>query len=191
MAIGCRVVNTSRKSAGISKQGLYKNGAAIEPTFFWSHYDATQRSGLYLITPDNKVKVISEPPPDAATNKMLDVLAKTNVKDKVEAEAKVSAVKSVAELGKRTVAINFVRDIGFRIEALLNNNTTIDANTVTLYTLLLEKAKEISLAESNTEVVKNKVDILKELNLILSKADSTAPKLSQADLIKEIENVIK
>lgn len=165
-----------RKSAGISKQSLYVKDSIIQTTLFWAHYDATQRGGLYMVTNSGKVVVISEPPPDAGVNSMLDIIAKANVKE-VEAGAKVSAVKSIAELGKRNAANYVVRDIAFRIETLLNNNHgALTPEVVDIYKTLLTTSKEISIAESKSDISKAKADLFKELNSLIEKTKDAAYK---------------
>lgn len=182
--ISCSTINQTRKGAGISRQQLFLTEKADktmtqQTTLFWSHYDATQRGGIYMVTDSGKVVVISEPPPDAGVNSMLDIIAKTNVKE-VEAGAKVSAVKSIAELGKRNAANYVVRDIAFRIETMLNNNNgKLPSEAIDLYKTLLATAKDISVEESKTEIIKSKAEMLKELNSLIEKSkDTTYKKLN-------------
>ncbi|WP_143019944.1 hypothetical protein [Niabella drilacis] len=143
-----------RKSVGISRQNLYTTqvNGRILPTLFWAHYDATQRGGLYLAKEDGTVKVISENPPDAALNSTINVLVKANVAGKIDAAAKFSAVKSVAELGKKNAANYMIRDLAFRIESLQNNASDIDDNILKTYNRLIDAAEKISIAETQASI---------------------------------------
>ncbi|MEJ8756786.1 hypothetical protein WG947_07270 [Pontibacter sp. H259] len=168
---GCNSINTSRRSTGISRQSLFLDkDNNPQTTLMWAHYDATQRGGLYLITKEGLIKVISEPPPDAGVNNMLDIIAKTKIKGDIDAGIKLSTVRSVAELGKKNASNYIIRDITFRIETLLNNNTEISPEALSLYMELLSSTKEIALAETNLESSRAKVEMLKELNALITKS---------------------
>jgi hypothetical protein len=169
---GCGLWNESRKSAGISRQQLYTvrdtSTGTILPTLFWSHYDATQRGGIYLVSADGSVKVISENPPDAAINSTIDALVKAEVGNNVDAAAKFTAIKAVAELGHRNAGNYMIRDLAFRIEALKNNhNEEIDDNVIEIYKNLISSAENISIAESKNKIYESKAKALEELKLII------------------------
>lgn len=176
----CKSINQSRKSAGISRQSLYStiktinNEEKMLPTLFWAHYDATQRGGIYLVNPDGKVKVISENPPDAVLNSSIEILAKSKVGDKVDAGLKLSAIKSIAELGKRNSANYMIRDLAFRLEALKNNNDSIDPEIIRIYEKLIESSERITIAESKFQIQKSKEETLKELLNIIKISKDTA-----------------
>lgn len=190
--IGCNTINETRKSAGISRQQLFvynyskiagtnnkwwkKNHVdslrVFEPTLFWSHYDVSQRAGLYFVAPDSggnfDIRVISENPPDAAFNNTIDALINVKVKG-VDVGAKFSAMKSLAELGQRNSANYMIRDVAFRIESLLNNHPKgIDENIVALYKELLNSAENIAIAEAKGETSKNKAETLQELSRLIA-----------------------
>jgi hypothetical protein len=193
---GCGPINQSRKSAGISRQQLYtaKVGENILPTLFWSHYDATQRGGIYLVNADGTVKVISENPPDAAINSTIDVLAKAKVGDKVDAAAKFSAVKAVAELGQRNAGNYMIRDLAFRIEALKNNHDgKIDKDIIEIYKLLIKSAENITITDSKNKIYESKAATLKELtSLIKMSKDTTYNELKLDSIfIKKIAKFIE
>lgn len=192
---GCNTMNTSRKSAGISRQQLFmnKSGTQTLPTLFWSHYDISQRGGIYLVNAEGKVTVISENPPDAAINSNIDALAKANVTGQVDAAAKFSAVKAVAELGQRNAANYMIRDLAFRIEALKNNhNGGLDQDVKEIYIKLIDAAVKISVAESNNKIYDSKATILKELNsLIKLSQDDDYKELKLDSLIEKIEEMLK
>ncbi len=196
MITGCGSINQSRKSAGISRQQLYtaKVGDNVLPTLFWSHYDATQRGGIYLVNADGTVKVISENPPDAAINSTIDVLAKAKVGDKVDAAAKFSAVKAVAELGQRNAGNYMIRDLAFRIEALKNNHDgKIDKDIIEIYKLLIQSAEKITITDSKNKIYESKATTLKELtSLIKMSKDTTYNELKlDSTFIKKIGKFIE
>lgn len=193
---GCGLLNESRKSAGISRQQLYtttdKNDQIL-PTLFWSHYDATQRGGIYLVSPDGTVKIISENPPDAALNSSIEALAKAKVVDNVDAVAKFSAVRAVAELGSRNAGNYMIRDLAFRIESLKNNHDgKIDNQTIEIYKELIQSAERISIAESKNNYYNSKARILKEFKEIIEMSKDTVYRDLKLDstFIKKIGDLI-
>ena len=175
----CASINKSRKSAGISRQQLFMdtitfNGKQeMPPTLFWSHYDISQRGGLYLVNSEGKIKVISENPPDGAINSSIDILAKAKVGDKIDAAAKFSAIKSVAELGQRNAANYMIRDLAFRIEALKNNHETIDTTIAGIYEKLIKSAEKITISETRAKLAQSKENTLKELTSLLKISKDT------------------
>lgn len=192
----CSTINQSRKSSGISRQQLYTTKDAngvILPTLFWSHYDATQRGGIYLVNGEGKVKVISENPPDAAINSTIDFIAKAKVNDKVDSEAKFSAVKSIAELGKRNAGNYMIRDLAFRIEALKNNEGEIDPKIFEIYNKLISSAENITIKESENELMQSKYGAIKELNSLIKLSKDTIYKDLKIDsvFIKNIGEYLK
>lgn len=172
----CTSINQSRKVAGISRQELYTTQVnnKVLPTLFWSHYDATQRGGIYLVNADGTVKIISENPPDAAINSTIDALAKVKVGDNIDVGAKLSAVKTVAELGKRNASNYMIRDLAFRIESLKNTSGKIDPEIIEIYKKLICSAEKISIAESQNQINQSKQETLKEFtNLIKLSKDAS------------------
>lgn len=184
LIISCSSINKSRKSAGISRQSLYTSKINIDsvekalPTLFWAHYDATQRGGIYLVNPNGSVKVISENPPDAGINNTLEILAKSEINDKVDAGLKLSAIKSIAELGKRNAGNYMIRDLAFRIETLKNNNGQIDTEIIKIYEKLIESAEKITISENKLQHQKSKEEVLKNLlDVIKISKDTSYSKL--------------
>lgn len=198
LIFSCSSVNKSRKSAGISRQKLFTTSVKVDnkqtilPTLFWSHYDASQRGGIYMVNPDGTVKIISENPPDVAINNTIDALAKVNIGDKVDVGAKFSAIKSVAELGQKNAANYMIRDLAFRIEALKINSETIAPEIINIYEKLIQSAENISIAESKNSKSKNKAEILKELNQLIKFSKDTTYKDLKIDstFIKKIGKII-
>lgn len=196
---GCASINQSRKSAGISRQQLYtakdeKTGKTL-PTLFWSHYDATQRGGVYLVNANGTVRVISENPPDVAINSTIDVLAKAKAGDKVDAAAKFSAVKAVAELGQRNAGNYMIRDLAFRIEAMKNNldEKPIDKSIFKIYEKLIQSAEKITIADSKNKIYESKATTLKELTTLIKMSKDTTYKELKLDstFIKKIGEFIE
>ncbi|MGG8495805.1 hypothetical protein ACQY1Q_05275 [Tenacibaculum sp. TC6] len=111
--------NKANGSAGIIKVPTYldKNGKTQE-TFMWSHYDATKRGSLMYLDKKGNIRVLAENPPDAAIQSITNITAKTKINDKVDAELALSASKSIAELGKRTAAVNMLRDALYRLNEM-------------------------------------------------------------------------
>lgn len=194
----CSSINQSRKSAGISRQELFiakdEITKKILPTLFWSHYDVTQRGGIYLVNADGTVKVISENPPDAAINSTIDVLAKVKVGNKVDAAAKFSAVKAVAELGQRNAGNYMIRDLTFRIEALKNNHDEkIDEDIIEIYKLLIKSAENITITDSKNKIYESKATALKEITSLIKMSKDTIYKDLKLDstFIKKIGEFIE
>lgn len=188
---GCGAINKSRKGAGISRQKLFSN---TQPTLFWSHYDASQRGGVYLVDTNGKVRVISENPPDAAFNSTISALAKAKVGDQIDAAAKFSAVKAVAELGQRNAANYMIRDLAFRIEALKNNDDgkPMDSDVKEIYLKLIASGENISIAESKNKIYESKATTLKELTSLIKMSNDEAYKDLKLDslFIKKIGDFI-
>jgi hypothetical protein len=192
---GCSAINQSRKGAGISRQELFttKADGKVLPTLFWSHYDATQRGGIYLVNPDGSVRIISENPPDAVINSTIDALAKVKVTDEVDIEAKFGAVKAVAELGQRNAGTYMIRDLAFRIEALKNNHDgEIDKPIMDIYKKLIESAENITITDSKVKMHESKASTIKELTSLIKMSKDTLYKdlKIDADFIKKISEYI-
>jgi hypothetical protein len=175
----CSIIDKTRKSAGIERLQLFKSDKAFEPTLFWSHYDATQRAGLYLVVPQPdgtvQIRVISENPPDASISTTIENISKIKVKDAVEIGNSLSAITSVAELGNRNSSNYMIRDIAFRIESLKTGGL-LDTDVIELYKLLLVTAEKISIAESQVKISENKLELVKEIKDLIQVAQDTTKK---------------
>lgn len=88
----------------------------------------------------NNLVVISEPPPDVATKLATDLGAKVNVNGAVETEAYLSTSKAIAELGKRTAAVNMLRDALYKMSEM-SLSQTLDSTTVKLFNKILTGRK--------------------------------------------------
>ncbi len=130
--------------------------------FYVIPFDATMKSNLIYIDSSGKMNVLSEVQPDAAYETLVNVtnslLAKVNKKADISANNAVNITQSLAELGKRTVAVNILRDALYRLEEYNMNDTLrvqLNKDTVNptylLYKEILNTAKLIAQAEVNAE----------------------------------------
>ncbi len=90
-------------------------------TYFWSHFDATKRSSLNFIDRKGNVRVLAEVQPDAALERVTDLVASAEWEG-VSAETKVTVATTMAELGQRTAPVNMLRDGLYRIAELRYND---------------------------------------------------------------------
>lgn len=105
---------TAHGKAGISKITQYTKGG----TFLWAHYDASKRSSVMYLSENGELRVLAENSPDVAYQTILDIGAKVKVTDEVDAETALKTQRSVAQLGKRTAAVNMLRDALYRINEI-------------------------------------------------------------------------
>lgn len=184
---GCDSINKSRKVSGISRQNLFLNESTgtADPTLFWAHYDATQRGSMLYVDANQKVRVLAENPPDAAIQSIIGITAKVKGIDGVgEAEAAFNAQKSIAELGKRTAAVNMLRDALYRLNEMYY--ATVDENNETKE-LLKNSPELLKIFQSddksaNSEIVRNN---LKSLNTL----DNTALQLLFKNIIDNAKDI--
>lgn len=109
------------KKASITQLRMFTDKKdSLQPTLFWAQYDATRRGSMLYIDKNQRVRMLSENPPDAAIQSITEITAKVSgLKGDVgEAEAAFKAQKSIAELGKRTAAVNMLRDALYRLNEL-------------------------------------------------------------------------
>lgn len=223
---------TAHGKAGVSKISQFTNGG----TFLWAHYDASKRSSVMYLSENGELRVLAENAPDVAYQTILDINAKVKVTDEVDAEAALKTQRSVAQLGKRTAAVNMLRDALYRINEMYyasqdykkrmgdsvlfsknqifqnqiketkekNNFSTESFDNTTLkelYMKVLETAKEISIAEANSEQkvteAESNVDIkkieleiekVKTIKTLIEKSDS---KLSKEELDALMKQILK
>ncbi|MBL7880137.1 hypothetical protein [uncultured Chryseobacterium sp.] len=111
------VHNTKKTAGGIT---ITKDSISLQPTLFWAQYDASRRGSMLYIDKNQRVRMLSENPPDVAIQSITEISAKVKgLKGDVgEAEAAFKAQKSIAELGKRTAAVNMLRDALYRLNEL-------------------------------------------------------------------------
>ena len=112
-------------------------------------YDATRRGSFYFVDyKTKKLKVVSEPPPDVVSMLSKELSGNANVLDKVNIDAKFKAVESIAELGKRTAAVNILRDALYKLAEIKISNDSIDARTERLFLEALKVACQITVTET-------------------------------------------
>lgn len=178
----------SCNSTKVEQKSLFKNGKNIEPTLFIAHTDALQRFSIIMADSSGKFTTFSENPPDAAFETALTVFAKATVDGKnagkVDAETKVEFAKSIAELGKRSEAINFQRDGMFRLSELSNNGALSKPELVVLIDSLQSRTLRIVALNTKNELEITKLKQLKEINSILKRADSTSAKPTSKELVE-------
>jgi len=116
----------------------------------WFDYDASRRGAL-MIPADSKARVLSEPSPDVAISVVSEFVTKASYKD-ISGEASAKVTESIAELGKRTQTIMFLREALYRLDEL-QTTTTLDKDEVkSLYTLVLQTALELAKADQMKEL---------------------------------------
>jgi len=181
--------NSTRSIAHIERQSHFtgKKGK-LQPTIFTAHTDATQRISIIMADGTGKFITFSENPPDAAIESAMSVFAKAEVEGKeagkVNAETKIEFAKTIAELGKRSEAINFQRDGMFRLSELYNNGGLSKENLYVLIDCLQKRSVTMAEIDFKNDTEQIKLRQLEEVNNILSKADSTSAKPKSSDLIK-------
>lgn len=135
LSCGCFMNNRARGSAGIVRIPQYVENDSINleigkskkndkntikkdnGTFLWSYYDATKR-GSVMYVKDGKIRVLAENSPDAAIQSITAITAKANIKGQVDAEFALNTQRTIAQLGKRTAAVNMLRDALYRLNEL-------------------------------------------------------------------------
>ena len=217
LLIGCGSINKSRKVAGISRQSLFTNSKndslKLQPTLFWAHYDATQRSSMLYVDANQRVRVLAENPPDAAIQSIIGITAKVKGIDGIgEVEAAYNAQKSIAELGKRTAGVNMLRDALYRLNEMYY--ATVDENEVTKK--LIAKSPEILKISQNNDknfnvenlknafksfntfdnatiqtLFKNIIDNAKEISIQEATSETEIAKAESSASIKSSEEKIK
>lgn len=180
--------NSMKSIAKIERQSHFKDkNGNLEATLFTAHTDATQRISIIMADSQGKFVTFSENPPDAALESALSVFAKATIDGKeagkVDAETKVEFAKSIAELGKRSEAINFQRDGMFRLSELSNNGALDNAELVVLIDSLQRRTVRIVELNAKNELETAKLKRLQEINSILKQADSTSKKPTSKELI--------
>ncbi|WP_336664527.1 hypothetical protein [Elizabethkingia meningoseptica] len=115
-------------------------------------YDASRRGSIIFTDKQGKIIVISEPPPDVATKLATEIGAKADVFGKVNSELYLQTTKSIAELGRRTSAVNILRDALYKLSELKLKNDSLDKQTVALFIKILDVAQSVSQAELQNEI---------------------------------------
>lgn len=108
--------STARKDAGIVTVPQYKGKKG---TLTWAHYNATKRGSMIYVDPEGNVRILAENPPDAAIQSITEISAKVgDIEGVGSVEAALKTQRSIAELGKRTAAVNMMRDALYRLNEM-------------------------------------------------------------------------
>ena len=169
--------NTDKIQRDIKGNIEKKDSTALQPTLFWAQYDATRRGSMLYIDKNQRVRTLSENPPDAAIQSITDITAKIKgLKGDVgEAEAAFKAQKSIAEMGKRTAAVNMLRDALYRLNEL--------------YYATADEKKDILELLKDYDV--NKINALNNLPTTTSSTTLLKTNVSDSDLNKLFEKIIE
>ena len=159
--------NNGSGKAGIVRIPQFEKGE--NGTFLWSHYDATKR-GSVMYVKNGKIRVLAENSPDAAFQSMAEIAAKTDVNGKVNAELAVKTQRTIAELGKRTAAVNMLRDALYRLNEMYYATAEEEQENRNIY---LENLKLLNKFSSSP----NKLENDRLLNLFNSNINSLNEKL--------------
>lgn len=197
--------NNGSGKAGIIRIPQFENKNDKMGTFLWSHYDATQR-GSVMYVKDGKIRVLAENSPDAAFQSMAEIAAKADVDGKVNAELAVKTQRTIAELGKRTAAVNMLRDALYRLNEMYyataeEKKETINALISSPNLIQAFKDKENNKnfqyfastidSASLENLFKNIIDNAKEIAIAESEADKITVTAESNATIKTAEAEIK
>ena len=186
----CGSINKSRKVAGISEQEIkLSDSGKVNPSLFWAHYDATQRGSMLYIGSDKKVRILAENPPDAAIQSIVKIGAELKGVDGIgDAELAFETQKSIAELGKRTAAVNMLRDALYRLNELYYaNQDATEASREKLLskdTTYLKKLKVIE--DYSSQKILEKIQTEEHFNLfekVIESAKEIATNESEASKV--------
>ena len=135
-------------------------------------FDATSRASVIHLYNDEKngeqIRVISEVPPDAIVSSTIELLAKISSQqgaETISAEGQVKIAEAVSQLGKRTAAVNILRDALYRLQEM-RGNQAITENDAKLFKIVLDSAVQIAkaeLVENETRLVSERISLIKTL----------------------------
>ncbi len=138
------VTGCGSKRVGIKPMPGFED--QTRPSVYWAYFDSNYRASVVYHDPEKKiVRVLSEVPPDTALSVIHELSSKINYKE-IEAEQTYHLTESVSELGKRTVAVNVLRDALYRL-AELSSSKQINQNEKELFLEILKAATTIAIAE--------------------------------------------
>src|SRR5262245_58234032 len=104
----------------------------LDNNIIWFDYDASRRGALILPQGGNQ-RVLSEPSPDVAIGVVAEFVGKASYQG-MSGEASAKVTESIAELGKRTQTIMFLREALFRLNELQTANQVDKDDVIALYT---------------------------------------------------------
>ena len=119
----------------------------------WMEYDATRR-GVLLVQDKDKngkdiTRIVSEPSPDAALGVVSEFVAKASYGG-ISADASAKVTETIAELGKRTQTIMFLRECMYRLNEMEANHDGFEKpEMLRLYMKVIEAAIELAKTDAN------------------------------------------
>jgi len=134
LAAGCRTFTSPARSR------------KVNDSVTWIDYDATRRGTVIVKTADGKFRVLSEPAPDVAMGVVSEFVGKASYQG-ISGEASAKVTETIAELGKRTETIMFLRESMFRLNELQSVAEITSDEAVRLYEKVLEAALALAKAE--------------------------------------------
>ncbi len=197
-----------QKTGGNGKSGIVRIPQFVDEkqgTFLWSHYDASKR-GSVMYVKDGKIRVLAENAPDVAFQTINEISAKANVTGQVDAEVLIKTQRAVAELGKRTAAVNMLRDALYRLNEMyyatvdeksenLNKFLKVDNDSM-IINRSLDSINSYSLIQTidNISLVtlfKNIIDNAKEIAIKEAEADTSIADSESKAFVKKYEESIQ
>ena len=128
-----------------------------------ANYNATQR-GTTIIYNGTTYSVLSEVQPDAIVSNVTEILGKLNYSNgvnRISAESQVKIAESVTELGRRTAAVNILRDSLYRLSEMRLNGDIKDIDAE-LFKSILDAVTTIVKAEA----LESQSKVTKESNIL-------------------------
>lgn len=152
---------------------------------FVAAFDASSRASVVSIDKTGKLTVVAEVPPDVIVSSTVELLGKISAANKsgeITGEAQVRITEAVTQLGRRTAAVNILRDALYRLQEM-RNNTALSEHDEKLFSKVLEAAVSIATAET----YEYKASYLKEVKLLVeSLKQSGGSAEDQKQLIKKL-----
>lgn len=164
------------KNSGIVRMPQYTNKNGDTGGFYWSTYDATRRSSFIKMDP-GRITVLAEVQPDAALELARSFSATANAKmakgdlSSGDVNLQSASFQSIAELGKRTIAVNMQRDALYRLSEMFLNfqhQPSIYPKMDSMYRFAVLHSKDIALKEAEAEKYKSESDLLSSRAKFLS-----------------------
>ncbi|NLH49074.1 MAG: hypothetical protein GX444_10775 [Myxococcales bacterium] len=154
---------------------------------YWYTYDGSKR-GTYLLFQNSKFSFCSEPTPDMAFNRSMDLAAQMalNVEDKVtvDPEVKLKMAQEAIKLAEKGQGVLFLRDSLYQICVYANflevtgrSTPATDKNIFDLYSKAMDVSAKIAEAEiqgKKAEIQKANASFIEEYRQILEKNPAAA-----------------
>lgn len=118
-------------------------------------FDASRRGAVILPMPSGATRpnafILAEPAPDVALGTVTDLTGKLNYQG-IDASASAKITENIIELGKRTQAIMFLRELMYRAAEQHLNGAITSTELTALNQQIIAAAKDIALAEKASAV---------------------------------------